>query len=56
MAWYGWILLAAVLALGCWLGTLSHPAGKGKCIGCGKCGQGGGCVLYPPKKKKEERS
>lgn len=47
MAWYGWLILTAVVAA---TGTLWYLVNRDKggpshCMGCGKCDRTGVCVL-----------
>ena len=53
MAWYGWLLLLAVLAVPAIIcGFLySDKSGATHCIGCGECVRTGDCVLLKNQKK-----
>ena len=53
MAWYGWLLLLAVLAVPAIIcGFLySDKSGATHCIGCGECVRTGECVLLKNRKK-----
>ena len=53
MAWYGWLLLRAVLAVPAIIcGFLySDKSGATHCIGCGECVRTGECVLLKNRKK-----
>ena len=56
MAWYGWLLLLAVLAVPAIIcGFLySDKSGATHCIGCGECVRTGECVLNGPKSGPEK--
>ncbi|WP_295578784.1 hypothetical protein [uncultured Oscillibacter sp.] len=47
MAWYGWLVLAAVLGGAAWLwaALYGEKSGAVHCVGCGKCVATGECVL-----------
>lgn len=47
MEWLGWVVLAAVLGGGAYIpySIHKHLQGPSHCMGCGKCGENGICIL-----------
>ena len=53
MAWYGWLVLLAVLAAPAAICALLYgdKSGSTPCIGCGECIRSGECVLVKNRRK-----